>query len=223
MRLSSSLLLAAYCQGVFPMAHQDGEISWYDPDPRAVLPIHDFRVPRRLKRALRNNPFDIRYDTAFDAVIRACAEPAPKREQTWISEEIIEAYVELHEIGYAHCVEAWRGHELKGGLYGVAIGGLFAGESMFSRASNASNAALVSLVRRLRETGFCLLDVQFMTEHLRRFGAIEFPRAQYKRLLTVALRTQSSFSSEAPSQHLSAEQFCDAHQLRSTTSRLDRG
>ena len=132
MILTPDLLLSAYTQGIFPMAGEDNRILWYDPDPRAILPLHVFHVPRSLKRVLRSGDFEIRRDFAFDEVIRACAEPAPGREETWISAELIEAYEQLFRLGFAHSVETWQEGRLVGGLYGVAVNGLFAGESMFS-------------------------------------------------------------------------------------------
>lgn len=193
MRLTPHLLLNAYSQGIFPMAHSDGAIYWYDPDPRAILPLDAFHVPRSLARRIRRGGFELRVDTDFRAVITACAEPAPGRESTWIDAEIIAAYGELHELGFAHSVETWIDGELAGGLYGVALGGLFAGESMFSRATDASKIALVYLVERLKRRRFLLLDVQFMTEHLRRFGAIEIPRQQYQQYLEKAVQVWTRF------------------------------
>jgi len=193
MDLSPELLLSAYCQGVFPMAHDDGQIVWYDPDPRAILPLDQFHIPRSLARTIRRGRFQVRVDTAFAAVIRACAEPAPGREETWIDETIISAYSRLHQLGFAHSVETWLDGELVGGLYGVAVRGLFAGESMFSRGRDASKVALVWLVEHLREQQFQLLDVQFTTPHLRRFGAVEIPRSEYKRRLQAALAVPTRF------------------------------
>jgi leucyl/phenylalanyl-tRNA--protein transferase len=190
--LDPNTLLYAYSQGVFPMAHDDG-IYWYDPDPRAILPLDCFHVPRSLERALRRNTFDIRFDTAFREVIWACAAPASGRETTWISREIVSAYVRLHRAGFAHSVEAWHGDRLVGGLYGVAINSFFAGESMFSRETDASKVALVFLVRRLNEKGFVLLDVQYRTDHLARFGAIEISRSAYRERLAQALAKRNRF------------------------------
>jgi len=192
MQLTPQLLLAAYCQGIFPMAHDDG-ISWYDPDPRAILPLDAFHVPRRLARTVRNGPFEIRIDHAFQAVMEACAEPAPNRESTWISAEFVAAYTTLQQLGFAHSVETWHDDRLVGGLYGVAVRGLFAGESMFSHETDASKVALVHLVERLRCGGFQLLDTQFVTGHLARFGAIELPRAEYKARLAQALQVSARF------------------------------
>ena len=176
------------------MADDNGEIGWYDPDPRAIIPLDRFHVPRSLERVLRQNRYEVRMNSDFEAVIRACAQPAPGREETWISEEIIVAYLELHRLGFAHSVEAWKEGELAGGLYGVAVNALFAGESMFTRMRDASKVALVHLVAHLRERGFQLLDVQFMTEHLRRFGAVLIPRRTYKARLARALRTPVQFT-----------------------------
>lgn len=192
MRLTPQILLSAYTQGIFPMAH-DGEIYWYQPDPRAILPLDAFHIPRSLQRVLKQALFQLTTDSAFEAVMRFCAAPAPGRESTWISEEFIAAYTQLHHLGYAHSVEAWQDGRLVGGLYGVAIGGFFAGESMFSRQRDASKVALVYLVQRLRARHFQLLDVQFMTEHLRRFGAIEIPDKEYQQRLRRALRVHTRF------------------------------
>ncbi len=192
MELTPRLLLSAYTQGVFPMAHDDG-IYWYQPDPRAILPLDDFHIPRSLKRTMKKRPFEIYVDNAFEAVMRFCAAPAPGREETWISEEIIVAYTRLHRLGFAHSVECWQNGKLVGGLYGVSIGGFFAGESMFSRQTDASKVALVHLVRRLRQQGFQLLDVQFMTKHLHRFGATEIPDTEYQQRLQQALLVSTQF------------------------------
>ncbi|MCB8967741.1 MAG: leucyl/phenylalanyl-tRNA--protein transferase [Ardenticatenaceae bacterium] len=193
MELTPSLLLSAYTQGIFPMAHDDGEIYWYQPDPRAILPLTTFHVPRRLQRTVQQNVYQMHMDTAFEAVMRFCAAAAPEREQTWISEEIIAVYTHLHYLGFAHSVESWLNGKLVGGLYGVAIGGFFAGESMFSRERDASKVALVHLVNHLRAHGFLLLDVQFMTEHLRRFGAVEIPDQLYQKHLAQALQVRTRF------------------------------
>ncbi|MBE7472519.1 MAG: leucyl/phenylalanyl-tRNA--protein transferase [Anaerolineae bacterium] len=193
MKLSPHLLLNAYSQGIFPMADEDGAIYWYDPDPRAIIPLDNFHVPRSLMRTIRRGQFEVRVDTAFRTVMKACAEPAPGRDITWINQEIITAYSELHALGFAHSVECWRAGELVGGLYGVSLGGLFAGESMFSRATDASKVALVYLVERLRRGGFVLLDTQFMTDHLRRFGAVEIPRIEYQARLVHALKRRARF------------------------------
>jgi leucyl/phenylalanyl-tRNA---protein transferase len=193
MSLTPELLLYGYAQGIFPMAHDDGQIYWYDPDPRAILPLDAFHAPRSLVRLVRRGAFEIRVNSSFTAVITACAQLRPDREETWISPAIVTAYSRLHELGFAHSVEAWRDGRLVGGLYGVAIGGLFAGESMFSDARDASKVALVHLVERLKRRDFQLLDVQFMTAHLARFGAVAIPRAQYRARLAQALPVETQF------------------------------
>ncbi len=191
--LSPALLLTAYRRGVFPMADpdEDGAVFWYAPDPRGVLPLGGFHIPKNLEKLVRRAPFEVATDRAFEAVVRACAAPAVGRETTWISDEIVAAYAGLHRLGAAHSVECWEGGRLVGGLYGVALGGAFFGESMFHRARDASKVALVHLVRRLRRGGFRLLDVQFVTEHLARFGAVEIPRAAYERRLAEALAVEA--------------------------------
>ena len=185
--------MTAYCQGVFPMANEDGDIFWYDPNPRAILPLDDFHVSRSLQRKVRKTNYEIRINSSFPAVIRACAQLAEGRESTWINDEIIRAYIELHSLGYAHSVETWMDEELVGGLYGVAINGFFAGESMFSRRQDTSKLALVYLAEHLQHQNFLLLDVQFMTEHLRRFGAVEIPREAYHTQLARAIMLPVSF------------------------------
>lgn len=194
MLLTPNLLLSAYCQGIFPMAHDDGRIYWYDPDPRTILPLDTFHVPRRLERQVKMGQFEVRIDEAFTAVMHACAAPAPGRESTWINAEIVNAYTELHRLGFAHTVECWQDGRLVGGLYGVAVQGLFAGESMFSLVPGSSKVALAHLVSRLRTGGYQLLDTQFMTNHLRQFGAVEIPAAEYKRRLGQALLVSAEFS-----------------------------
>jgi leucyl/phenylalanyl-tRNA--protein transferase len=193
MKLTPAILLHAYGQGIFPMAEDDGTIYWYDPDPRTIIPLDQFHVPRSLARRIRRGGFTVRYDTAFREVMRKCAEPVPGRESTWISAELIDLYCRLHETGFAHSVETWMADELVGGVYGVSLGGLFAGESMFSRRTDASKIALVYLVERLNERAYHLFDVQFTTSHLRRFGAIEIPRDHYRTLLADALLQNVAF------------------------------
>ncbi|HEY86127.1 MAG TPA: leucyl/phenylalanyl-tRNA--protein transferase [Chloroflexi bacterium] len=195
MQLTSQILINAYSQGVFPMADEGGAIYWYDPDPRAILPLESFHVPRRLARAIRRGKFDLRVDTAFEAVIRACSHAAPGRERTWINQEIIDVYTALHRRGFAHSVESWRAGKLVGGLYGVSLRGLFAGESMFSLERDASKAALVHLVERLTQGGFILLDTQFSTPHLQQFGAIEISRQEYKLRLAYAMEVSGQWES----------------------------
>src|ERR1051326_1778840 len=167
--IDSELLLQGYRLGVFPMAMEDNSIAWFSPDPRAIIPLEQFHVPHALPRAARKHSFEIKIDKAFGEVIRACAE----REDTWIKSEIIESYEELYALGFAHSVEAWEEKKLAGGLYGVAVGGAFFGESMFHRVSDASKFALVALVERLRAHKFALLDTQWLTPHLKQFGAVE--------------------------------------------------
>jgi leucyl/phenylalanyl-tRNA---protein transferase len=182
--LSTTLVLEAYRAGFFPMAtERDGPITWHSPDPRAIIPLRSFRVPRSLRRVLRKGTFSIRVDSCFEEVIRACAD----RGETWISEEIIRTYIRLRDEGFGHSVEVWKDGVLAGGLYGVAIGGAFFGESMFSRVSNASKVALVALVDLLTKGGFVLLDTQYLTPHLEQFGAREIGRAEYLTLLEEAL------------------------------------
>jgi leucyl/phenylalanyl-tRNA--protein transferase len=185
------VLVAAYRGGIFPMAVEDGTIAWFSPDPRGILPIETFQVPTRLARSIRQRPWVIRLDTSFEAVMRACAKRG--EEGTWISEEIVQSYVALHRRGQAHSVEVWREGSLVGGLYGVHLGGVFFGESMFHRERDASKAALVALVDRLRHKGFALLDTQWTTPHLEQFGAIEIPRREYLRQLKRALNTDAVF------------------------------
>jgi len=186
-------LLNAYASGWFPMAVAAGDIRWYSPDPRGVIPLDTFHVPSRLARTLRKQPFEIRVDTRFRDVIEACAARTDD-EGNWIDREILESYCALHARGFAHSVEAWRDGRLVGGLYGVALGGAFFGESMFHSVTDASKAALVALVGRLRERGFVLLDTQWVTEHLEQFGAIEITRRQYLRSLDDALAIDVTFA-----------------------------
>jgi leucyl/phenylalanyl-tRNA--protein transferase len=190
--IDPDLLLHGYRVGVFPMAMDDGEIRWFSPDPRTILPLDHFHVPHGLKRERRKGASTIRVDTAFEEVIRACA----GRMDTWINEEIIESYLNLHSLGWAHSVETWSDDELTGGLYGVAIGGAFFGESMFHRTSGASKLALWALVERLRAKHFTLLDTQWLTPHLAQFGANEISRKLYLHLLNQAVELQCKFSED---------------------------
>ena len=191
--LTPELLLRAYAAGIFPMAEtaDDPEVFWVDPEQRGILPLDGFHLPRRLGRTLCQDVFDVRCDAAFEAVVRGCAEPTPERPKTWINEEIVRLYAALHRLGFAHSVEAWRGGELVGGLYGVALGAAFFGESMYSRVTDASKVALAQLVARLRLGGFHLLDTQFVTNHLQQFGAVEISRAQYHRRLKAAIQLEA--------------------------------
>jgi leucyl/phenylalanyl-tRNA--protein transferase len=188
-------LLDCYARGVFPMAdaRDDDAVFLIDPERRGVIPFGGFHVSRRLARTVRAEPFEVRADTAFRAVVQACAESKPGRVETWINHPIEELYVRLHELGHAHSVECWAGGELVGGLYGVSLKGAFFGESMFSRRTDASKIALVHLVARLIAGGYALLDTQFMTEHLTQFGAEEIPREEYHRRLAAALTRDADF------------------------------
>jgi leucyl/phenylalanyl-tRNA---protein transferase len=193
--LTPDLLLRAYAAGIFPMAEDADhpEIFWVDPEQRGILPLEEFHLPHRLRRTIRQDIFEVRCNGDFEGTVRGCAEPRPERPQTWINEEIVRLYRALHKLGYAHSIETWREGTLVGGLYGVSLGGAFFGESMFSRVTDASKVALAHLVGRLRLAGFRLLDTQFVTEHLRQFGAREIPRAQYHRRLADALRVDAHF------------------------------
>ncbi len=199
-RLTPEILLAAYAAGVFPMAESadDPELFWVDPHHRGILPFDAFHVPHRLRRVVRRGRFEVSCDTAFEEVIRACAEATEKRPNTWINDEIVRLYAALFARGAAHSVECRHQGVLVGGLYGVSIGAAFFGESMFSRETDASKVALVHLVARLRLGGYRLLDTQFVTPHLARFGAIETTRARYHRLLKEALGYRASFPPELP-------------------------
>ncbi len=202
--LTPDLLLRAYAAGIFPMADSadDPEIFWVDPEWRGIIPLDRFHVPQRLRRTIRNSTFEIRCDTAFEAVIRGCAAPAPDRPRTWINEEIVALYSELFRRGLAHSVESWYEGELVGGLYGVSLNAAFFGESMFSRMTDASKVALVHLVARLIDGGYMLLDTQFVTEHLQRFGAVEIPRADYRKLLQKAIAQPARFQPFLPADPL---------------------
>lgn len=188
-QITPDLLLRAYASGLFPMADSadDPDLFWVEPEMRGVLPLDGFHIPKRLARTVRQEPFEIRINTAFDAVVAACAESVENRPSTWINSTITELYSELHRLNHAHSVEAWRDGRLVGGLYGVSLRRAFFGESMFSRATDASKVCLVHLVERLRARQFVLLDTQFTTEHLKRFGAIDVPREDYVDLLAEAL------------------------------------
>ncbi|WP_026479772.1 leucyl/phenylalanyl-tRNA--protein transferase [Ahrensia sp. 13_GOM-1096m] len=194
--ITPQILLKAYSLGLFPMAEKadDPTIFWVEPEFRGVMPLDAFHIPRSLKKEVRRGTYDITVNQAFDTVVKACAEPAPGREETWINDPIRMLYNELHEIGHAHSVEAWYEDQLVGGLYGVSLGRAFFGESMFSRRTNASKVALVHLVERLKERGFVLLDTQFTNEHLTQFGTIEIPRAEYEVLLEAALEETAEFN-----------------------------
>ena len=174
-------LLAAYANGIFPMAESASarEIFWVNPEWRGIIPLDAFHIPRRLRRTVRQDIFTVRLNQRFGDVMRLCGEATAEREETWINAEILKLYTQLHEMGHAHSVEAYQGEELVGGLYGVSLHRAFFGESMFARARDASKVALCHLVAHLKLKGFILLDTQFLTEHLAQFGAIEIPRSDY--------------------------------------------
>jgi leucyl/phenylalanyl-tRNA---protein transferase len=190
--LDPALVLRAYREGIFPMAMESGEIAWFSPDPRGVIPLDGFHIPSRLARVVRSGRFEIRIDHAFETVMRACAEREDD-DGTWINETILECYVALHRLGIAHSVEAWQEGQLVGGLYGVHLGAAFFGESMFHRATDASKVALVELIDRMRRRSFRLLDIQWVTPHLEQFGAIEIPRDEYLAQLKQALKNDAAF------------------------------
>ncbi|MFZ5835263.1 MAG: leucyl/phenylalanyl-tRNA--protein transferase [Pseudomonadota bacterium] len=196
-QLTPELLLRAYGHGYFPMAESRNstELFWLDPDKRGILPLDRFHVSRSLARTIRADHFTVRIDTAFEQVMRACAAPRPGHEDSWINDEIIDLYTALFDQGHGHCVECWLDGRLAGGVYGLQIGAAFFGESMFSRARDASKVALTHLAGRLRRGGFQLLDTQFITPHLARFGGIEIPRAHYQRLLRGAINSSADFYS----------------------------
>ncbi len=189
-QLSAEFLLVAYQQGYFPMADPEtGELLFFSPDPRAIIPLDALHISRSLRQTLRKQRYEIRINTAFEAVMRECA----NRPNTWISPEMIALYTELHHMGYAHSVESWYQGQLVGGLYGVALGGAFFGESMFSRMPDASKVAFVALIERLRERGFVLLDAQYSNPHTQRLGAIEIPRSEFLARLRVAVQLHCRF------------------------------
>jgi len=183
--LAPGTLLAAYRAGIFPWS--DGPITWWSPAPRAVIPLDGLHVSRSLARAIRRGSFRVTFDTAFRQVIEGCAVPRPGREETWISPAFVEAYAALHELGWAHSVECWRDDRLAGGLYGVAIGAWFGGESMFSAERDASKVAIAALIARLGERGYALFDAQVMNPHLASLGAVDIPRSEYLARLRAAL------------------------------------
>jgi len=199
MDLRPELLLRTYAAGIFPMAEDRNAQSlfWVDPEQRGILPLDHFHIPKRLRRTLKNCPFHVTFDRVFETVIRACAEPTPERPGSWINNTIVGLYCALHRQNHAHSIECWQDNRLVGGLYGVALGGVFFGESMFSKKTDASKVALVRLVERLRAGGFTLLDVQFVTDHLSQFGAVEIPRAEFQARLAEALKVDGHFHFEA--------------------------
>ena len=198
--LTADDLIASYRAGVFPMSEgrDDPDLHLVDPHFRGVFPLEGFKVPRRLARTVRHDPYEVRVDTVFAQTVQACAAPTPDRPDTWINPAIETLYAELFARGVAHSVECWLGERLVGGLYGVALDGAFFGESMFSRATDASKIALVHLVARLKAGGYRLLDTQFQTPHLETLGAVEITRAEYRRRLADALAVQGDFYRMAP-------------------------
>ena len=193
--LTLNELLNAYANGIFPMSEDrdDPVLYWVDPDMRGVLPLDDFHIPRRLSRIVKSDKFHITVDGDFRACVEACSESRPGRLTTWINDEIVELYTGLHQNGYAHSVECWFEGKMVGGLYGVALGAAFFGESMFSTETDASKVALVHLVGRLIAGGYLLLDTQFVTEHLEQFGATEIPREEYKKSLRRVITKEADF------------------------------
>jgi len=187
--LTPELLVRAYEQGFFPMGEEDGSIAWYRPDPRTIIPLDGFHVSKRLAQTVRQGRFEIAINRDFDGVMRGCA----GREETWITGPIVAAYTALHRQGLAHSIEAYTDGRLAGGIYGVSLGGAFMGESMFSRVTDASKVCLVHLVERLRVRGYTLFDVQFLTSHLKRFGAVEIPRKEYLQRLGRAIKHKCYF------------------------------
>jgi leucyl/phenylalanyl-tRNA---protein transferase len=193
-KLTADDLIYGYMNGIFPMADADGTLYWYSPDPRAVIPIDTYKPSRSLRPILNKKIFEIRINADFEQVMRQCARPRSLTDSTWISDEIIEAYTTLHQMGLAHSVETYRDDRLVGGLYGVALGAAFFGESMFHLEDNASKVAFHYLMVTLRSQKFELLDTQFINDNVRRFGAVEVSKNQYLRQLKTALRRKARFS-----------------------------
>ncbi len=195
-KLTADDLIYGYINGIFPMADSDGTLYWYAPDPRAIIPIDTYKPAKSLRPVLNRNQFDIRVNTNFEQVMRCCARPRSADDSVWISDEIIGAYTELHQLGLAHSVETYSDNRLVGGLYGVTLGSVFFGESMFHTVDNASKVAFHYLIMILREQQFQLLDTQFINDNVRRYGAIEIPKADYLRQLKAALRKKARFSEQ---------------------------
>ncbi len=193
--LTTDMLLRAYSIGVFPMAEDrdDPELVWVDPRMRGIIPMHGFHVPKRLRRTVRNSVFEVTFNEDFTGVIEGCAKETIGRPRTWINDRIVDLYTSLHFKGHGHSVECRRDGELVGGLYGISLRGVFFGESMFSRETDASKIALVHLATRLSVGGFAFIDTQFITKHLSRFGAIEVPRNKYRGMLAAALKIDADF------------------------------
>jgi len=193
-KLSADDLIYGYVNGIFPMADADDALYWYSPDPRAIIPLDTYKPPKSLRPLLNKQVFKIRINTGFEEVMRGCALPRSGDDSTWISDEIIEAYTDLHKMGFAHSVEVYDQDSLVGGLYGVSIGAAFFGESMFHHVSNASKVAFHYLVQILKQQGFELLDTQFINENVRRFGAIEIQKLAYMKLLKQAISKRAHFA-----------------------------
>ena len=206
LELTPDILLRAYAIGVFPMSEDrdDPELFWVDPRTRGIIPLDDVHVSRRLAKTIRADRFTVTYDTAFEATMEGCAESADDRPKTWINDRIITLYTSLHRMGRAHSVECRVNGELVGGLYGVSMGGAFFGESMFSRVRDASKVALIHLIARLRGGGYTLLDTQFITDHLKQFGAIEITRSDYRRRLENALKLDAHYHHDRASDDMEA-------------------
>lgn len=196
-KLTADDLIYGYMNGIFPMADTDGTLYWYSPDPRAIIPIETYRPPKSLRPVINKKLFEVRINTDFEAVMRCCAAARKGDSETWISEEIIEAYCELHHMGLAYSVETYIDNRLVGGLYGVSIGGAFFGESMFYKIPDASKVAFHYLMEILKHQGFELLDTQFINDNVRRFGAIEIPRGEYVKALKKSLEKQCRFAEKA--------------------------
>jgi len=194
--LTPEIILQAYANGYFPMAEgaNSKDLYWYEPDPRGQLPIENLHIPRKLIKTIKKKPYEIRCDTAFDRVITLCAEPMSGRDKTWINQEIIDLFCELHEMGFAHSVETWEGDNLVSGIYGIALGAAFFGESMFSRKTDASKIALVYLTARLWKQGFKIFDTQYINDHLKQFGVYEISKEEYRAELLQALKMPAQFS-----------------------------
>jgi leucyl/phenylalanyl-tRNA--protein transferase len=195
--LTADDLVYGYVNGIFPMADADGTIYWYSPDPRAIIPLETYRPAKSLRPIINQQKFEVRINYDFEGVMRQCAAPRTQEDGTWISEDIIKAYTNLHALGMAHSVEAYQHGQLVGGLYGVSIGAAFFGESMFHTVSNASKVAFHALIELLRERNFRLLDTQFMNDNVQRFGAIEIPKLDYMARLRQAIAVKTRFTEQA--------------------------
>ncbi|WP_428653966.1 leucyl/phenylalanyl-tRNA--protein transferase [Runella sp.] len=204
--LSADDLIYGYMNGIFPMADADGTLYWYSPDPRAIIPLETYKPSKSLRPILNKQQFEIRINADFKAVMQGCALPREDEDSTWISDEIINAYTELHRMGLAHSVETYVNNELVGGLYGVAIGAVFFGESMFHTVSNASKVAFHYLIEILKQQNYDLLDTQFINDNVRRFGAIEIPKSEYIKLLKKGLLKKAHFA-ETDIRHLYTDPF----------------